>query len=244
MFGFKTKVEDHLNPVVEAAETALHPDTLDAESIKVKLSAITNVIAAIETDLIKSLPLEREYMFKESDIKLKELKGKKRHYENTLVMPYPRLSLEPFKWRGKAGFPKLCLFDIRKTTVEFRAYTYRFGVDFECNIPYPASISECYVDVKKRLTKFVQRKSRDIKITAHWAGGLIPETVKEKIEKFKCRKDVQLFIVAEPRWEVEVKKFNPDPLLVAYYNGELFLIDKFDLTTLEHYVVSEFSTNN
>jgi hypothetical protein len=79
--------------------------------------------------------------------------------------------------------------------------------------------------------------------------GIIPQKTKEVIQEHKSRFD-QIYILAEvDSWrELHLERslpsqLNVDPLVLGYINGSqhFYVLDKFDITPLEHYVASEFT---
>ena len=44
-------------------------------------------------------------------------------------------------------------------------------------------------------------------------------------------------------WTEEIARFPRDPLVVGYQSGDLYLIDKFDTTTVEGLAAREFTTD-
>jgi len=92
-------------------------------------------------------------------------------------------------------------------------------------------------------------KNATITWRARWSG-LLPPEIKDQIHKHSKTFDDKLYLLAEPTsWEFKEEKMPKpprpvykDPLLVGYAHGSLWLIDQFDVTPLERYVVSEFST--
>lgn len=245
MLGLFEKKKVETNPVLAAAATAICPDKLDSTEVRQELEKIASEIEQIQTSLKDLLSLEKEYAENEANLKLTALNKRKAFLENTLNLPYPRLSLEPLTWRNKKGWPKLCLFPVfGKPQVEILADVDRFGFNAHVylNVFYPSEINCCYDDICAKLKKMAERYHSNVKLTGKWAGGLIPKPIKEKINDLHKNNFRDVYILAEPNWDLsEVKVFDPDPLLVAFYNKELFLIDQFDLTTLEKYVISEFS---
>ncbi len=68
-------------------------------------------------------------------------------------------------------------------------------------------------------------------------SGVITPSAKEKIEEAdKCFEETTLITMAN--WQE--KKIQTDPLIVSIYNGKAYLIDHFDTSQVENYVLSEF----
>jgi hypothetical protein len=70
--------------------------------------------------------------------------------------------------------------------------------------------------------------------------GLLPCKTREKISKYKGEFQ-EVFILAEAHWKVTVVR-NPDPLVIGFDGYNFWLIDKFDLTSVEAYAAAEFAT--
>lgn len=84
-------------------------------------------------------------------------------------------------------------------------------------------------------------KNKDVKsgfeITAQFSG-ILPDRVREHILNVKD-KFYKIYIVAEvPKWSV--KRINIDPLVVGRWGPNFWLIDKFDLTPAEKWVLDNY----
>mgnify|MGYP001613508887 CR=1 FL=1 len=194
-------------------------------------------------------------------------------------MGYPRLSLEPLRWRDDKGRPRLVLFRVRgNPTITFSPWQ---------RPEYPRPIADCYADVSKRpvdsgfrrlghglvqilglwavgtalslwtqnpwylvlapvgfvtaiLTHYVSPPKRALSCTF---TGLIPVEVREKIRLAESR-GLDVCVLAEvDEWTEEVARLPLDPLVVGWKHGALYLIDRFDTTTVEELVAREFTTD-
>jgi len=170
---------------------------------------------------------------------------------------YPLLSLEPFSWRDKDGWPRLVFFGLDspdfamgfRKSLEYRrddwggesAYTVARPI---ISPELPKALSACYSDVIARLRKRCAR-NHSIRLRARYAG-VIPTEAKKKIEKAR-KVFKKVFIVAEPKgFSLETKKIAVplpvDPLIVGWDGNFLWLVGSFDTTPVEEYVKQEFTT--
>lgn len=171
-----------------------------------------------------------------------------------ISLKYPtKLSTHVFKWRNKKGFPSLAIFD------PFAEHDYEAVCQIENSsyIRYPMglpyAIREAMLD---GLVQIVPSKSRGLNLAMEFKG-LIPYEIREKIltarEEFKqldfteCTTNGhtkwhvhKVFVVTEAAWEEG--RLNIDPLVIGWDGKECRLIASFDLTTLENYIKSEFSS--
>ena len=107
----------------------------------------------------------------------------------------------------------------------------------------PSFFIGCYLEDNRKINKTT------IKFQFQ---GEIPEKTREIYRKHEDKfDDVVLICDAENQWAINTEKVpapRPDPLLcgVKSLNGEhvFFLLDQFDLTFNEQYMLDEFSTNN
>ncbi len=163
----------------------------------------------------------------------------------------PQLSLEPLKWRSEQGWPQLIVLGTEEPLVRFffgvSRGDYRSGArkcELVTNPELPMPILECYEDVIGRLFTRATSKQVNLDLTSHFTG-IFPVEIRQVIRQAKTKFD-QVFIIAEAqKWELTESKpvvvpHNADPLVVGWKNNKLYLIDSFDLTTVENYVRSEF----
>lgn len=81
---------------------------------------------------------------------------------------------------------------------------------------------------------------RQYRLAANFAG-MLPQTIKDKIVALK-EAGIPTFLVAETHWKMtEFKAPNPDPLLIALFETKVYLVDVFDASIQENYVVKEFT---
>lgn len=172
---------------------------------------------------------------------------------------YPILSLEPLTWRYETGYPKLVLMAIdqlgrieivaRHTSSDQKAWQYRplFG-DRRYEEVGRKIIDRCYKDVGVLLQGKAQEALRvrgeaDVKISLELGNLLIPPKTRAKIAKARTHFGDQIFLIVEAKEWVEntVVRPDPDPLVVGYEDGFLFLIDVFDLKPIEG-LAFEFTT--
>lgn len=94
----------------------------------------------------------------------------------------------------------------------------------------------------KKLRKTSSSSYRTQTLSANFVG-LLPQETKDKIIVLK-EAGISTFLVAEADWKMsELKILNPDPLLIALFGEKVYLVDVFDASIEENYVVSEFTEN-
>lgn len=164
---------------------------------------------------------------------------------------YPILSAEPLTWRDEQGFPKLVIVPIdRAGEVEVSANRDRWhyrpigtGSDVDYGDFGQEIITPCYESVGEVLRKQAPYGGL-ISIKTTLNGLLMPKKTREKIAAARAHFGKQIFLIAEaPQpWEINVVvPPKPDPLVVGYENGLLFLIDTFNMTRIERVVAAEYT---
>lgn len=109
----------------------------------------------------------------------------------------------------------------------------------ERNASLPDEIRNCYADVESMLLERERKESSNFQLSVRFTG-VIPDAIREKAKKARSHFD-HVLILAEPaNWELKVTK--ADPILAGWDGKNLFLIDVFDATPLEHYITKEFTT--
>lgn len=160
----------------------------------------------------------------------------------------PRLSLEPFFWRNRKGFPILAPFGVMGSEIRilthFRASDSSSWVRHKITDFIPAHgealYRRIYPDVIARMNKKVRETGDRASLSASFEG-IIPDETREKIQQWPA-KDV--FLVTEvPDWRFGVTKApRVDPLVCLWRHDTLWLLDKFDTTSIEEYIAREFTT--
>lgn len=173
---------------------------------------------------------------------------------------YPIMSVEPLTWRYEDGYPKLVLMAIDQPgemeisgsynpSASRQGWAYLpLGKETSYREVVDRIITPCYEDVIELLQKKAKeslsiRGSATVSIKMSLGSLLIPPKTRAKIAKARQHFGNQIFLIAEAKEWVEdtVVKPDPDPLVVGYEDGLLFLIDVFDLTTIER-LATEFAT--
>lgn len=174
---------------------------------------------------------------------------------------YPILSLEPLTWRDEKGYPKLVLLAIDQLgMIEIsgishslsnrKSWRYRPLIDdHRYDEVHDRVIKRCYQDVGELLQEkafsTLSNRTGDAVLSIKMELGnlLIPPKTRAKIAKARKFFGDQIFLIAEAKGWVEdtVVRPDPDPLVVGYEDGLLFLIDVFDLKPIEGLAL-EFST--
>ena len=257
--------------VQKAAKLAKKIDFPPESEVTEKLGVIDAKIIDVKKAQKGLFPLERAYatpLFKKTlGVLERDKTTLKRVEANRRLAAFPELSFEPLTWRDNKGWPKLVPFSLGSATFSFQtniiwksrlSYGYYehssstrrriYRSSIKPDLPKP--IRELYQDVVDKIDKMAKKEKKKIVLATTWSG-LIPQEVKLLIREHQ--KDFkELLLLAEPTaWElskIEVKApvptpvRYPDPLLVGFDGEKLWLIKQFDVTTLEHYVASEFTT--
>lgn len=163
-----------------------------------------------------------------------------------LSCSYPKMSPEPLRWRDAQGFPLLVPFSLDEPCFRIRADGW---------FPHllPDGIRQHYADVVMLLQKMGTQGSRiagrrptrgeGLCIEARFEGIIPPETrqkILPLIQTWTLLRD-RIYLLAEvEEWEAGLIKV--DPLVIGCHrNGDLLLIDSFDVTPLEEYIAREFT---
>lgn len=171
----------------------------------------------------------------------------------------PMMPMEPLTWRWKSGLPKLALLSLAGSSFNITAQrnnANRLGWTINPRLPEPLWLP--YRDVAKLAESFCIRRN-SLRSFTFTFDGVIPSETRVKIaEALASRRFEGLYMLVETpdtSWKVETKKglsrwhefrerfanINIDPLILGYAQEALWVVDKFDLTTLEQYVLDEFS---
>lgn len=164
-------------------------------------------------------------------------------------------SLAPLTWRDKkTGYPQVVLFDLDSPVFSFKVnHVWRYRWDFGAGVTsgtsvaksnLPGPLSDCYKDVISTLRKQAKRRRRTVTLSCEYAG-IIPASVKAKIEEAKKAFE-RVFIMAQgTNWSLKTSASRVinvgDPLIVGWDGKDLWLVDKFDLTSVERLIASEFT---
>jgi len=170
------------------------------------------------------------------------------------------LSFAPFSWRdAKTKYPRLAIFSLDSPRFEISAQVEMhdaYNGDYwvprrrykgKISPTLPPVIAKCYSDVLERLMVTAKEKRKSVFLATSYVG-LIPDETRAKIaDAKKLFKDI--FIIAEGKnWELTEKKpkvfRNPnagDPLVAGFDGTNLWVIDAFNLTSIERLIKSEFT---
>lgn len=169
---------------------------------------------------------------------------------------FPMMPMEPLGWRWKNGLPQLAL--LRVSDGPTFSIAASMGSSWWMQPDLPSELEGLYSDVGKLAQSYCVRpgSSRTYSFTFE---GVIPGNVRETInEAHRSCKFQGIYMLCESpaeAWQVKQVKgltrrqvareriaaMNIDPLILGYSHGSLWVLDKFDLTTLEQYVLDEFS---
>lgn len=244
------------NVVVEAAKAAHVPSKKEMSHAK--------TIAGKVAREIKSAQYTRKHLFGieehakgELDLMIETLKAKKSKYDSLRKYKLPCVDLEVFSWRWKNGYPKLAIIglDSPKVSIEVRArrnYNGRNSYTGSSSPRLPDLVMARYKDVVANLTEQAKVRRKTIILETTFTG-IIPSATREKILQAK-KTFKEVYIVAEApadKWKIREEEAkeprrkpsppNYDPLVVGWDGSNLWLVDQFNLTSLENLVKSEFA---
>jgi len=212
----------------------------------------TNVLETIVRDYAKPIatvsPLlevpEKVFSFEE-DYR-DQVKSRKMLHE--FGKDYKLIDLSFLKMRNKDGMPKFAVFGLTNKTCYFKVECTKNDVKFSSNIREDF-IEKYFADIFERVGKQAIAKMHsylsDISVTLlSKFDGLVPEPVRAKINIARPKMDSIYLIKEATNWSLEQQETKlppaPDPLIVGVEGEFAFLIERFDLTTLENYVSKEF----
>ncbi len=120
-----------------------------------------------------------------------------------------------------------------------RFYSERWTKVFSTSVPN--NLLPYYKDVVSYMQDRVRRKSWSSLTWESKFVGIIPDDTKAKIKAARADfADKTIYLLAEADWsEKYIEAPKVDPLVVGIKDGRMYLIDHFDLTTLEKYVMME-----
>lgn len=238
------------NPVATAAQMTTMPDRLSDKVYQNRLTAIDKKLEALSSKRGTLLPLEGAAISAIDD-EIEDLDEKRRALvDRQSQLPYPKMSLEPLTWRNRQHYPRVVLFSPYMPHWQLIVGRNHDGRDaFQTSPEYNDTIRDLYDDVVRRLLNQIDTGTRAT-LTAQWEG-VIPNNIKNQIAAVRQQVgEKNVFILAEPtNYTLSFKEIpkpvrvpNPDPLVVVWHGGSLYLVDKFDVTPVEHYIASEFAT--
>lgn len=187
--------------------------------------------------------------------RINKLKQQKRNLQ--LVAKYGalgRLSLEPLRWLNKKGRPKLVVMTLDSPRFQLSADLFRYVGQIKWNAELklapklPKLLCECYDKALKNLESEAKKRKKSLYLETGYTG-LIPDEVCARIQEAKQYFGDNIFIIAEAKnWSLTVEEprtlSNPsdgDPIAVGFDGNALWIIDIFDLSSIERFAVSEFN---
>jgi len=166
---------------------------------------------------------------------------------------YPCLGVEALTWRGDKGWPRIALLglDSPKTTLgvhRTRGYSGDLQYHVKTSPALPPALLACYKDVFDKLRAQAKAAKKSVYLVSEFTG-IIPEATRDKIAKAKD-KFKTVFVAAEAKkWDVVqkpttvVRPHNADPLVLGWDGNNLWVIDHFDMTSVERYLKNEFTVS-
>lgn len=170
---------------------------------------------------------------------------------------YPLLNMDFLKMRNKDSLPKFAVFTLNepiayfKTTLEFFSDGRCSSVILDTNCQNLAVVSR-YYDIFKLLRQHLWFESLSSSmVKKSWVTlqtkfpGIIPANIRNQINEVRPHFDEVVIIAEAPKWEIDGKIIhyppNPDPLVVGIKDKFCYLVNSFDVTLLENYIVKEFT---
>jgi hypothetical protein len=166
---------------------------------------------------------------------------------------YLPIDMKCLEWRDEEGLPVLALFDINSPHNYIQIVSEDGKHKSIHQWPDLPPDLDKYTDVRTMLIARANKRSKETlfrypskvksSITAQFQG-MIPEATREKM--LAARKEFnKVYIMSEVKYKISDEETpipvrNPiDPLILGYAgNGQLWLIDQFDVTPLEEAVIA------
>lgn len=170
----------------------------------------------------------------------------------------PKLSFEPLSWRHSSGLPKIVPMSLQDSGFMIWASRSEYGSLASGIEPpgLPNLVRDCFADVLKLAESYCGRQRSKMSYTFEF-DGMIPDSTRLKIAEAVHSFDKIFLLVETPdtAWKIERTKGITrrravrealaaaalDPIVVGYKLDTFWVIDKFDLTNVEQYVLDEFS---
>lgn len=212
-------------------------------------------------DRLDDLIRARKSLLPVEDVSRKKLSGTIEQLDSEIRRSNysePLMPLDPLSWRWKNGLPKLAILPLDQGGVfSIVAKRTTTGIHSNINQDLPWQIAERYDDVLKLAQSHCVRRGSSHEFS-YTFDGVIPLNVRSSIVEAQVSHRFQglymLVETPEKAWKVTSVKgisrrqqfqewqANIDPLILGWAENSLWVIDKFDLTTLEDYVLTEFSS--
>jgi hypothetical protein len=168
------------------------------------------------------------------------------------------IPLEVLGWRWPSGLPKVAPLSLGLPGFNITARNDEWGARSVSLSPtLPEKMAAMYADVMKAA------ESRCVRAESMWSctytfDGMIPmHARKAAVAAQESKRYEQLFMLVETpekAWKIEKKRglffgrtrkflasVAADPIIVGWAAEAMWVIEKFDLTTLEQYIADEFS---
>ena len=228
-------------------DEAMDLATLDYSYSKEHLDSLLNVRRVM-------FPIEQ----KAADALEEKIKSARRDVHQSLL-GLPKMSLEPLSWRHSSGLPKIVPMALGGPEFSIGASRLEWGSAsgfVEPQLPVP--LFKCFRDVMEKAAEYCYRP-RSRAVYSFEFEGMVPDSTRIKIgEAIKSRHFDNIFLLVETpdkAWRFTRTKgitrrqavreamanLSIDPIVVGFAHDALWVIDKFDLTDVEQYVLDEFS---
>lgn len=239
LFGFVADPDcptvELADPIPEAAKTAVKIKAVATETIQGELAATKALLKGL-------LPVESDSK-PQLEHRLAELEGVR------LDNMFPRIDLSFLRWRRKAdGWPVFAVYSIDNPLCEIGSRQRRRRESYmvpEIEMPGGTLLDTYFDDVEERLEKIAYKDRNDWSFGSDESiisrfQGLIPNETRRKIAESRNWFNYVL-IVGEAAW-MRKSVPSPDPLVIGIRHHLSWLVDKFDLTSMDRIVASEFTS--
>lgn len=242
---------DHPEPVSVAADMTKHVEVPALASRRTEWSRLGE-------EINRMLPMEQPS-------KSKVLKRIFELEAAELDSKYQRIDMSFLRWRRKSdGWPVFAFFDADNPTCVIRCEDMRFSDRKQEILPAIPSLMGFYGDVFQKLharalDSLAAGRADSALVHADFQG-VIPEQMRRLIRDSQGLKEPhydnfgkfdKVIVVAEASWEVKDYTAPKDPLIIGLKTNSVFhsvfdawLIAKFDTTSVENIVASEFAGAN
>lgn len=236
-----------MSAIAEAVRTAKKSDVKEVNAAAEALLQLDAKIAEVRGMKKGLLGIERHAKLA-IEKKLREMYRERIRLQSlSRLGDYSCMSFEPLKWRDKDGWPRLVILDLESPKFQLscagrRSFSGRKSFRSVMHPKLPDGFPSCYGDVSKKLNDMARSSGKSVHLTTEYSG-LIPAATKEKIATAKTQFKAVFMIAEANKWTLE-KTAIPrpaDPLIVGFDGTHLWIVDHFDMTTIEKYIKAEFA---
>ncbi|MFH1956483.1 MAG: hypothetical protein ABIJ28_02450 [Patescibacteria group bacterium] len=173
----------------------------------------------------------------------------------------PVLSLDFLSWRNDEGWPAVAILNLDCAYMQFGVYCYKqeikerlkklfsnekhfdYTYSYRIEPSYPDIIKKHFHDIEIKLRELAAEEKQNVSIKTS-CQGLVPSHVRETIAQSFELFPGSIYLIAQvEKWKLSYT----EPLsgtcpLVGGFDGEKFwILDRFDLTTVEQFIQNHFT---